>query len=113
MISEEERSQYLKIMGRKGLKMLSIISSLREVIDKIDTQPFKDILTDDIQVHADLFNKIYDALIRQGRADPMDIMRLQVRHEHIIKVADALMNLEKTVEHVHITVKNGTDKKIA
>ena len=111
MISEEERIDYLNIMGKKGLRMLGIIESLRPVVDQIETSPFKEVLNDDIEKHKDLFNKIYKDLITDGKADPMDIVRLQVRHEHIMKVANDLAKYNAAVEHVHTMRINGTDQK--
>jgi len=109
-MTDEERTKYLKLVGGKGLKMLGIIESLRPVIDKMEIEPYKEILTKDIETHKDLWNKIYNDLVTEGKADTMDILKLQIRHEHIKKLAEDVFNYETAVDHVKTTVHNGTDK---
>ena len=110
-MTEEERTDYLKIVGRKGLQMLGIIDSLHPVIERINESPYKEILTADIEAHVKLFNKIYGQLLADGKTDPMDVVRLQVRHEHIMKIANDLAKYEAAVDHVNTTRANGTDQK--
>jgi hypothetical protein len=90
MLSGNDLKEYLELMGKQGWKILSILSELSPVIEKMDTSPYKEVLEEDVKEHSDLFNKVYASLLKDGKVEPIDVAKLQVLDRRIKKIAKDL-----------------------
>jgi len=93
--TDEERDMYLKVVGRRGLSVLSLIDNLRPYIESMNDDLGKQILSDDIKMHAELLNKIYTDLISKGTAEQRDVIMLQLLDGRLKTAYDRLENYKK------------------
>lgn len=100
MITDEETKKYLHTVGKRGFEVLKIITDLRPIIEKAETEPGKSILEEDIVEHSLTWNKIYDALINEGTAKQSDIVLLQLLHKRLKRISLKIDTYDKAVKLV-------------
>lgn len=100
MITEVEIKKYLESVGKRGFEVLKIITDLRPVIEKADSELGKEFLLDDINEHSLTWNKIYDSLISDGIAKQHDVVLLQLLHKRLKRLATRIEKYEVAVKTV-------------
>lgn len=105
MITDEERFNYLSVVGNRGDKILVLITAMRPFIEAMETEIGKELLADDIVEHARLLNKIFDSLIKDGKAEQSDVILLKLLDSRLKKIYDRLANYNKSVEEVKNVTK--------
>lgn len=103
MISDDEVKKYISTVGKRGFEVLKIITDLRPIIERAETEPGKSILAEDITEHSLTWNKIYDSLISEGTAKQQDVVLLQLLHKRLKRLAIKVDNYEKSVKLVKAT----------
>ena len=86
MITAGEARIYLTKIGKRGQNTLATIESLAPFVEMCETKVGKEFLTDDIEQHQALINRIYDSLLSNGTAAQKDVIELKIRHERLKKI---------------------------
>ena len=111
MISNDERIQYLAKIGKRGLPTLSMIDALSPFVEMAESEIGKEFLTDDLEQHQALINKIYNSLMATGKAEQSDVIELKLRHARLKKIYDKLKSFYVGVQMVKKVAKDdGTIK---
>lgn len=105
MITDEERFNYLSVVGNRGSNILGLITAMRPFIEAMETEIGKELLSDDIAEHAKLMNKIFDSLVKDGKAEQADVILLKLLDSRLKKIHDRLANYNKSVEEVKNVTK--------
>jgi hypothetical protein len=100
MIGEQEITKYLSLVGRPGLKTLAIINDLRPFVEAMQSLPGKELLSEDINRHSELINKIYANLIAKGEAEQAEVIELQIINRRLQKIYDKLERYTTAVKGI-------------
>ena len=100
MINDDQIKGYLEVVGKKGLKTLGIIETLRPVVERSESDLGKEFLKEDIEQFVLLFNKTYDSLIKTGTADQKEVIALQLLHHRLLNISEKLNLYEDMVKKV-------------
>lgn len=103
MIDDQSIKKYLETVGKRGFEVLKIITDLRPIIERTETELGKEFLLDDINEHSLVWNKIYSDLISEGVAKQNDVVLLQLLHKRLKRLSDKIASYDKAVK----TIKGG------
>jgi hypothetical protein len=83
MLDDQAIKSYLETVGKRGFEVLKIITDLRPIIEKTESAFGKEVLSEDINEHSLVWNRIYDGLINEGTAKQQDVILLQLLHKRL------------------------------
>lgn len=105
MISQEEVDNYLTVVGKRGLEVMRVITSIRPFIEMAESEMGQELIRDDITEHSRLMNKIYDSLVKDGKAEQGDVILLQLLDRRLKKIYDRKQVYEKGVAEIKAVTK--------
>ena len=98
-MNDEERREYIRNVGKGGIKLLVIIEKLRPIIELwLNNEVGRQFLDEEIRQHVELLNRVFDSLIDKGEADVKDIITLKVTYSRLKRIGDLVNNYETFVE---------------
>ena len=100
MIGDKEVRKYLETVGKRGLGTLKTITDLRPMVEALETELGQAFLKDDITNHSALINRIYESLIKEGKAEQKDVIHLQLLHGRILNIYNKLQIYQESVKKV-------------
>ena len=100
MLGDEDVRKYLEVVGKRGLGTLKTITDLRPMVEALETELGQAFLKDDITNHSSLINRIYESLIKEGKAEQKDVIHLQLLHGRILNIYNKLQIYTESVKRI-------------
>jgi len=98
-MNDEERREYIKNVGKGGIKLLVIIEKLKPIVDLwLNHEIGKEYLDFEIRQHAELMNRVYDSIMATGEANREDLLSLKITYARLKKIGTMISNYDALVE---------------
>ena len=94
--------EYIRNTGQRGKEIFRVVQELRPVIDLlIDKGDGARILEEDVTRHMELFQEIYQSLIKEGKAEQSKVIELQYLHNRLVRLSRKLKTYEDGVNEIN------------
>jgi len=98
-MTDDERREYVRNIGKGGIKLLAVLEKLKPIVDLwLNDELGKSLLDEDIRQHVVLMNRVYDSIIQNAEASREDLIALKITYARLKKIGLTINNYESLLE---------------